>query len=204
MQNKKQHWEKVYETKNLTEVSWYQTKPETSLAIIEKANLTKDAAIIDIGGGHSFLVDHLLDLGYTNISVLDISAKALEKAQQRLGKKASQINWIVTDITSYKPTQKYDFWHDRAAFHFLTEENDIQQYYKICTSVLKSKAQLMISAFGENGPKKCSALPTSNYNAEKLSQVFKEGFSKIDCFIENHITPSQKEQAFQTCVFQKK
>lgn len=170
----------------------------------KKAELKKDAAIIDIGGGHSFLVDHLLNLGYTNISVLDISEKALEKAKQRLGEKATQVTWIVSDVIAFNPSQKYDFWHDRAALHFLTEENDIQDYYKVCSAALKSEGHLMISAFGENGPKKCSALPTENYNAEKLKKIFKENFNQLECFIENHITPNQKSQEFQTCIFKRK
>ncbi|WP_317124595.1 class I SAM-dependent methyltransferase [Mesonia aquimarina] len=204
MSNKKQHWENVYETKDLNQVSWYQTTPKTSLESIKKAELKKDAAIIDIGGGHSFLVDHLVNLGYTNISVLDISEKALKKAQDRLGEQATKVNWVVSDVTSFQPSQKYDLWHDRAAFHFLTEENDIQNYYKVCTSALKSGAQLMISTFGENGPKKCSALPTENYNSEKLNQVFNENFDQVNCFTENHITPNKKNQEFQTCIFQRK
>ena len=126
MDNRKSHWENIYQTKDISTVSWYQPTPSTSLDLIAEMDLDKEAAIIDIGGGDSFLPDFLLKLGYTNISVLDISEKALENAKSRLGEDAKKINWIVSDITKFSPKEKYDLWHDRAAFHFLTEEKEIQ------------------------------------------------------------------------------
>ena len=124
--NTKQHWETVYETKTPEQVSWTQEIPETSLNFINSFQLSKEAKIIDIGGGDSFLVDHLLELGYSNVSVLDISSKAIERAKQRLGEKASKVTWIVSDICEFQTHEKYDFWHDRAAFHFLTKDFDIK------------------------------------------------------------------------------
>mgnify|MGYP002152010185 CR=1 FL=1 len=112
------HWEKVYQTKELKEVSWYQSVPETSLGFVKQFALPKDARIIDIGGGDSLLADCLLDMGYSDITVLDISDSALERAKKRLGKKAARIKWIATDVTKFAPTERYDFWHDRAALHF--------------------------------------------------------------------------------------
>jgi trans-aconitate methyltransferase len=128
MNNWKKHWDEVYETKPLSEVSWYEPVPETSLQLINKLNLPKDAAIIDIGGGDSLLVDYLLGQGYTDITVLDISDKAIERAKRRLSNKAEQVKWIVSDILQYKTQQKYDLWHDRATFHFLTNQQDCQTY----------------------------------------------------------------------------
>ena len=129
--NKKNHWETVYETKQPNEVSWTQENPKTSLDFIRKTNLGKSAKIIDIGGGDSKLVDYLLEEGYKDITVLDISAKALKRAQKRLGKKAEKVNWIVSDITEFKPEISYDIWHDRATFHFLTTAQQIKKYVDI-------------------------------------------------------------------------
>ena len=128
--SKKKHWETVYETKNPDQVSWTQETPRTSLNFIHSFNLSKSAKIIDIGGGDSKLVDFLLEEGFENITVLDISQKAIQKAQLRLGSKANKVNWIVSDITQFTPTTQYDIWHDRAAFHFLTSEVDINKYDK--------------------------------------------------------------------------
>ena len=117
IKSRKEHWENIYGTKELKDVSWFQPLPETSLNFLKEFNVPKNAAIIDVGGGDSLLVDHLLAEGYTDISVLDISEKALERAKSRLGEKASHIKWIVSDASEFKPERKYDFWHDRAAFH---------------------------------------------------------------------------------------
>ena len=124
--NRKTHWENIYSTKNFNEVNWYQPVPETSLDFIKKLNLNKDANIIDIGGGDSFLVDNLLQLGYSNITVLDISEKAIDRAKERLGKEAKKVNWIVSDVNDFEPTDTYDLGHDRAAFHFLTGLKETQ------------------------------------------------------------------------------
>ena len=126
--DRKKHWETVYETKNPDQVSWTQEIPKTSLEFIHSFGLKKTAKIIDIGGGDSKLVDYLLDEGFENVSVLDISSKSLEKAKKRLGKKAEKVNWIVSDITDFEPNMTFDVWHDRATFHFLTTTNQIKKY----------------------------------------------------------------------------
>jgi len=140
MKDSKAHWENIYQTKKFPEVSWYQEKPETSLKIIRSFNLPKSAKIIDVGGGDSYLVDFLLEEGYENISVLDISAKALQKAKKRLGVKGKNINWIAADITEFEPQVHYDLWHDRAAFHFLTEAAKIEKYKEVLKTSLNKEA----------------------------------------------------------------
>ena len=152
----KEHWEAVYQTKGPEEVSWTQEIPKTSLNFIHSFSLNKSAKIIDIGGGDSKLVDFLLDEGFENISVLDISAKALEKAKLRLGNRSEKVNWIVSDILDFKPDTAFDVWHDRAAFHFLTTKEQVEKYIEIAQSVVSG--YLTIGTFSENGPKKCSGL----------------------------------------------
>ncbi len=199
--NNKEHWEKVYDTKQPNEVSWTQAVPHASIALIKNSHLPKDAAIIDIGGGDSHLVDYLLKEGFTDISVLDISSKAIERAQKRLGDKANKVTWIVSDILDFVPTKKYDCWHDRAAFHFLTKEDDIE-YYKdlVAVSVLKT---LIIGTFSDHGPKKCSGLEVSQYNPESLYQVFGNCFNLEESIIEDHETPFNTLQNFVFCRMQK-
>ncbi len=158
-QERKAHWEHIYATKTLKEVSWYQPKPETSLAYFTANNIAKNAAIIDVGGGDSFLVDCLLEEGYTNLTVLDISAKAIQRAKDRLGNKASKVTWIVSDVLEFQPTQTYDVWHDRAAFHFLTEAKDIEHYKQLVSKASTKGGVLVIGAFSKKGPTKCSGIP---------------------------------------------
>ncbi|MFN1216819.1 class I SAM-dependent methyltransferase [Chryseobacterium kwangjuense] len=197
----KTHWETVYETKNPDEVSWTQEKPETSLELIHSCGLGKEARIIDIGGGDSHLVDFLLEEGYENITVLDISAKALEKAQKRLGKKAGKVTWIVSDITTFEPPQTYDIWHDRAAFHFLTAPDQISKYIRTASENI---TQFMIlGTFSKNGPKKCSGLDIQQYDEASLSKRFESDFSKIKCFTQDHTTPFETVQNFVFCSFKK-
>ena len=200
--DRKKHWETVYETKSPDEVSWTQEIPKTSLAIIDSFGLDQSAKIIDIGGGDSKLVDHLLNQGYTNITILDISEKALEKAKLRLGEKAKMITWIVSDILEFEPADTYNVWHDRAAFHFLTTEKEIEKYQSI---VEKAASEfLVIGTFSENGPLKCSGLEISQYSEEKLAAIFKNNFDKIDAFLEDHQTPFGTTQNFLFCSFRKK
>ena len=200
--DRKKHWETVYETKSPDEVSWTQEIPKTSLAIIDSFGLDQSAKIIDIGGGDSKLVDHLLNQGFTNITVLDISEKALEKAKLRLGEKAKMITWIVSDILEFEPADTYNVWHDRAAFHFLTSEIEIEKYQSI---VEKAASEfLVIGTFSENGPLKCSGLEISKYSEEKLVETFKNNFDKIDAVLEDHQTPFGTTQNFLFCSFRKK
>lgn len=197
----KNHWENVYETKNPDQVSWTQKKPQTSLDFINSFGLGKGAKIIDIGGGDSNLVDFLLEEGYENITVLDISAKALEKAKQRLGDKADKIKWIATDITHFQPTETYDIWHDRAAFHFLTTPEQISKYIDIAKKNINSF--LVLGTFSKNGPTKCSGLDIQQYDEESLSSNFNESFEKIECITEDHTTPFETTQNFIFCSFKK-
>jgi SAM-dependent methyltransferase len=198
---KKQHWEKVYETKNPDEVSWTQEVPQTSLDFIHSFGLPKTARIIDIGGGDSKLADYLLNEGFENITVLDISSIALDKAKQRLGDKAKKVNWIVSDITSYEPSTHFDVWHDRATFHFLTTKDQVAKY--IDTARKAVDGYLTIGTFSDTGPDKCSGLNVKQYSEETLSQELKKGFDKIRCITEDHTTPFDTRQNFLFCSFKR-
>ena len=189
----------MYETKNQDEVSWTQEIPKTSLDFIHSFGLDKSAKIIDIGGGDSKLVDHLLDQGFENITVLDISEKALDKARIRLGEKAKNVIWIVSDILDFEPTETFDVWHDRAAFHFLTTEEEIEKYRSIVNKA--GDGFLIIGIFSENGPLKCSGLEISQYSEEKLTSTFEDNFDKIDSVLEDHETPFGTKQNFLFCSF---
>jgi len=188
----------------LEEVSWYQPTPETSLAFIKEFNVSKTAKIIDIGGGDSFFVDHLLDLGYQDITVLDISETALSKAKQRLGEKSNRVKWIVEDAGTFKPTEQYDFWHDRAAFHFLTEDNEIESYIDTVKQNIKPTGILVIGSFSEQGPIKCSGIEIKQYSESSLESRFKEHLNKIECFTVDHRTPFNTNQNFVFCSFRRK
>lgn len=202
--NRKEHWENLYQTKQLNEVSWYQPTPETSLDFIQELKLPKTAKIIDIGGGDSFLIDHLLDLGYQDITVLDIAETALNRAQKRLGDRASKVHWIVADAANFKPTRHYDCWHDRAAFHFLTQEHEIEKYIATVQQNLNPKGTLIIGTFSEQGPEKCSGIPIRQYSEITMSERFKKHFEKIICHTIVHQTPFDTQQNFIFCRFQKK
>lgn len=199
---KKSHWEHIYDVKTPEEVSWTQEKPETSLNFIHSFGIDKTAKIIDIGGGDSKLVDFLLEEGYENVSVLDISANALERAKNRLGNKAEKVTWIVADITEFEPTEQYDIWHDRAVFHFLTEENDIKKYQDLVAKAVKEK--MVIGTFSTNGPLKCSGLEIKQNDETSLTSTFKNNFEKIDCFTIDHKTPFDTIQNFIFCSFNRK
>lgn len=198
---KKQHWENVYETKNSDQVSWTQGKPLTSLEFIHSFGISKTAQIIDIGGGDSKSVDYLLNEGFENITVLDISAKALEKAKERLGDKAKIVNWIVSDIVDFKPEIVYEIWHDRAVFHFLTTTAHIEKYIETVNKAVSG--YLVMGTFSINGPKKCSGLAIKQYNEERLVDTFKDGFDKISCLTVDHTTPFNTKQNFQFCSFKR-
>ena len=201
---KQQHWETVYQKKDFTEVSWFQETPTTSIAFFESLNLPKSANIIDIGGGESRFVDYLLDAGYQNVSVLDISATAIEKKKKTLGNKAQNVKWIVSDVVDFKPTEQYDFWHDRATFHFLTQKEDVTQYIQTVSQHVKPEGTLILSTFSENGPTKCSGLPIQQYSERTLSEQVEAFFTKVKCVIVDHITPSSAVQNFIFCRFERK
>jgi SAM-dependent methyltransferase len=200
--DKKKHWETVYETKSPNQVSWTQKIPKTSLEFISSIPFDKNTSIIDIGGGDSKLVDFLLEKGFEDITVLDISEKSLEKAKKRLGNKADKVNWIVSDILEFKPERTYSIWHDRAVFHFITEDKDIANYIEKVTTA--AEKLLVIGTFSEDGPLKCSGLEIKQYNENSLTALFQNNFIKRDCKYENHVTPFNTEQNFVFCCFKKR
>ncbi len=201
--NRKSHWENIYQNKPLETVSWYQPNPETSLNFVRQFNLPKTAKIIDIGGGDSFLVDHLIELGYEDITVLDISDVAIRRAKERLGGKADRIKWIVTDVSTFIPTERYDFWHDRAAFHFLTNKDEIENYVKTTSKAIALNGILVIGTFSEQGPTKCSGIEIKQYSEQTMTNLFQNHFQKTGCITIDHKTPSETNQNFVFCSFRK-
>ena len=198
--NKKTHWETVYETKSDQQVSWYREHLDNSLQLILKTKVGKEAAIIDVGGGSSTLADDLLENGFADVSVLDISAAALKKSQERLGNRAAQIEWIEVDITEVSlPENHYDVWHDRAVFHFLTDENDRKKYVELVMRSLKVGGHIIVASFGENGPQKCSGLAVVRYNPETMHSEFGKNFKLVKSITETHETPFQTTQEFIYC-----
>jgi ubiquinone/menaquinone biosynthesis C-methylase UbiE len=201
--NRKEHWEKIYTTKQLTEVSWYQPVPRVSLEFIAELGIATNASIIDVGGGNSLLADHLLDAGFTDITVLDISEAAINRAKQRLGKRAGKINWIVSDVNELRTDKKFDCWHDRAAFHFLTGEAEIESYLSVAQKHIAENGRMIIGTFSTEGPEKCSGLPVKQYSEQTLTSLLKKWFQKIKCITIDHITPSKVVQNFLFCSFKK-
>lgn len=201
--DRKKHWENIYNTKQINEVSWYQPNPETSLDFVKQFELPLTAKIIDIGGGDSFFVDHLLDLGYQDITVLDISEAALNKARQRLGNREAKVKWILADAAVFEPTEQYDFWHDRAAFHFLTQEHEITNYLNIVQKSIKPSGILIIGTFSEQGPEKCSGIKIKQYSENTMTGILEKFFDKIKCIKVDHKTPFDSIQNFIFCSFRK-
>lgn len=202
--DRKNHWETIYQTKPLESVSWYQPVPETSLSLIAALNLPKTARIIDIGGGDSLLVDHLLQLGYTDLTVLDISEAALERARKRLGPLAGQVQWVNSDVVDFEPDEAYDLWHDRAAFHFLTRPSEVGAYSKAAADALGPGAQLIIGTFSVNGPTKCSGLEIRQYDPASMEAAFGEAFRQTGCQEVGHHTPGGAVQQFLFCTFERR
>lgn len=202
--NRKSHWENVYQTKSDQQVSWYREHLDNSLQMILNTNIGKDAAIIDVGGGSSTLVDDLLKHGFVDVSVLDISAQALEKSKERLGQKAELVKWIEADITNVSlPENHYDVWHDRAVFHFLTDENDRRKYVELVMRSLKIGGHIIVASFGLNGPKKCSGLDVVQYSPDSMHDQFGNNFELIKSLSETHETPFNTTQEFIYCYCRK-
>ena len=204
MENRKAHWENVFATKQEKEVSWFQEKPETSINFFTENDIPKNAKIIDIGGGDSYLIDSLLDLGHTNLFLLDISENAIERIKKRLGANASKVTFIVSDILDFQPESTFDVWHDRASFHFLTTEKEIETYENLVSNSISENGFLFLGTFSENGPLKCSGLEITQYSESKCEMIFSENFNKLSCFTENHQTPFDTTQNFIFCTFKKK
>lgn len=201
--DRKKHWNSIYQNKSTNEVSWYQQSPTTSLQFVEQLNLPKTAKIIDIGGGESFFVDHLLDNGYQNITVLDISENAIERAKLRLGEKSEKVKWIISDATDFESSENYDLWHDRAAFHFLTDNDEIEKYIEHANSRIKPTGYLVIGTFSEQGPEKCSGIHIKQYSQQSMTDRLKHFFKKIKCITVDHKTPFDTIQNFIFCSFKR-
>lgn len=197
------HWENIYKTKQANEVGWYQPVPLTSLQFLEQFKIPLTAKIIDVGGGDSFFVDHLLDLGYQDITVLDISETAIKRAKDRLGDASEKVKWIVADAADFKPAEKYDFWHDRAAFHFLTRDSEVESYIDNVQQSMNPEGILIIGTFSTNGPKKCSGIDIRQYSEASMVKQLKKYFHKVKCFTIDHITPSGATQNYIFCSFRK-
>ena len=202
MENKDTHWESVYKTKSANSVSWYTPHLRTSIRLIQKVNLDKNKAVIDIGGGASTFLDDLLELGYNNLSVLDISSTAIGILKKRLKEKGSEINWHVGDITTHDfPKKEFDLWHDRAVFHFLTDKESRLKYIRLLKKSLKKNGTFIIGSFGPEGPLKCSGLEIKRYSALEMLEELGNNFELISSEINNHETPFETNQQFLYCRF---
>ena len=198
----KSHWEKIYKEKSPHEVSWTQEIPSTSIHFFSDFKIQKDNPIIDVGGGESKFVDYLIDNGYENISVLDISENAINRAKDRIGFRSKFINWIVCDINDFEPEKNYAVWHDRALFHFLTSQTAIDRYVE---KVKLNAKNFIIGTFSTLGPKKCSGLNITQYDESSLKKLFVDqsiSFNKSENI--NHITPFETTQNFIFCSFSSK
>lgn len=196
----REHWDRVYATRRTDDVSWYRPHLDRSLAFLDAAQIDPKAAVIDIGGGASTFVDDLLDRGYENVTVLDVSRAALDAARARLGDRASAVEWICADVTSVRlPPGKYAFWHDRAVFHFLRDPVARDRYVAAARRALKPGGHIVVATFGPGGPEKCSGLEVVRYSPEALHDEFGSGFTKLASATETHVTPWGTEQEFIYC-----
>jgi 2-polyprenyl-3-methyl-5-hydroxy-6-metoxy-1,4-benzoquinol methylase len=201
--SRKSHWETVYTTKGENEVSWFQANPAPSLELIDLARPTPESAIIDIGGGASRLVDSLLARGFERVTVLDISQAALDAAKARLGERALEVDWVAADITKWQPAHTFDIWHDRAAFHFLTDPADRSAYVARLRQAVRPGGHVIIGTFAIDGPEKCSGLPVNRYDAASLAKELGEGFELVESRLQDHATPWNSTQRFQFCIFRR-
>jgi SAM-dependent methyltransferase len=198
------HWEKVYASKRENELSWFQENPAPSLDLILKATPTTASAVIDVGGGESRLVDALIENGFRAVTVLDLSDTALVAAKARLGNRADQVKWVVADVTEWDPhAAAYDVWHDRAAFHFLTEECERSAYVACLTKAVKLGGHAIIATFAPDGPERCSGLPVARYDAQSLHRAVGDAFELIETLRHEHWTPWGSEQHFQFSLFRR-
>lgn len=200
----KQHWEKVYTSKDATEVSWFQEHAQLSLKLIRDTNTPTSASIIDVGGGASTLVDDLIAHDYPHVTVLDLSEAAMATARARLGAHAGSIQWLQADILAARlPAHAYDVWHDRAVFHFLTSKDERRAYAQKVLQSVKPGGLVIIATFAEDGPTQCSGLPVMRYSANELHSEFGESFQLLGHEKQSHHTPTGNEQKFVYCCFRK-
>jgi len=194
--NHNAHWNQVYQAKDPGDVSWYQQRPDMSLALIAASGVSKDAGVIDVGGGASVLVDFLLDGGYTHLAVLDVSGAALNHNRSRLGARARNVEWFEADVTSFEPPHRFGLWHDRAVFHFLTDADDRRGYLATLQRTLQPGGTVVISTFALDGPAKCSGLDVVRYDEQAMLAELGAEFQLQEVRRETHITPWQSEQRF--------
>ena len=201
--NLKNHWENIYQNKNEDEVSWFQKTPDTSIEIINSIKIKKQSKIIDVGSGRSRLFKNLIEQGYNNLTYLDISESAAKKSKIFLGEQSKNIEWIVEDVLNFEPKQNFDVWHDRAVFHFLTDQNQIKKYVDLVSRNISNNGYLIIGTFSEQGPLKCSGLEVSRYSESLIKTTFSESFNLLNSFKIDHSTPFNTTQNFLFSVFKK-
>ena len=195
--DRRKHWKKVYAGKSEDEVSWFQERPDTSLGLIARSGVGRDAPVIDIGGGASRLADRLFEAGYTDLTVLDLAEPALARSRARLGEKARAVHWIVADITAWKPARRWRLWHDRAMLHFLTEAKDRAAYRKVLLEALEPGGTAIMATFALDGPERCSGLPVVRYSGVTLAAELGGEFRLLETVSEEHRTPGGAIQRFQ-------
>lgn len=202
--NRAEHWNRVYQSKAPEEVSWYQRRPDVALALIEASGISKDAGIIDAGGGESTLVDFLLDNGYTGLAVLDLSRHALDHTRLRLGSRVDEVEWFEADVRSFDPPIRFGLWHDRAVFHFLTDADDRYAYVSTLRRTLRPGGSVVMSTFALDGPTKCSGLDVVRYDEASILAELGTEFQLQDVRREVHMTPRNSEQRFVYFLLQRR
>jgi hypothetical protein len=203
MTSRQAHWNEVYATKAADKVSWFQARAEMSMRLIEAAGASEESAIIDIGGGMSVLIDQLVDAGFGDVTVLDISERALRLTKDRLGSRAGEVHWIVSDVLAWTPARNYGVWHDRAVFHFLIDESERSAYRAVLTKGLCKSATLILGAFADDGPERCSGLPVHRWSADALARELGPDFRLIESLREDHRTPWGAVQPFTWARFER-
>jgi trans-aconitate methyltransferase len=196
MSDHKEHWDNIYHHNSPLKLSWYKEDQELSMRLVHDTHISRDAAIIDVGGGASTLVDMLVDEGYTNVAVLDVAARALAHARIRLADEACRIQWYEEDVTRFESSNQYSLWHDRAVFHFLINKTDRDRYVKVLRQSLRSGGHLIMMTFAIDGPSKCSGLDIVQYDEHTLAAVLGTDFQLMESGFENHFTPAGKQQKF--------
>jgi SAM-dependent methyltransferase len=194
--SRKAHWEGVYGTKLPTQVSWYQPAAAWSFELVRATGVARSAPILDVGGGASPLVDHLLGDGYTDVTVLDVAGSALAHARSRLGDAAGRVDWLEADITQFRPTRDYALWHDRAVFHFLVDAGDRSRYLDVLRGALRPGGHVVLATFGPEGPARCSGLPVQRYSVQDIAALLGPGFVLRRQQVEIHHTPAGLPQQF--------